>query len=213
MSLPAHSKIINKVAVQILKPNGLVRKGQSRIWLDDHGWYTTMIEFQPFSGRQGTCINVGVTFHWYLKDYSSFDVGYRESKFIDYESDEQFIPEVEKLAHLALNKIIGYRESLCNLDNAKQLILNHDFTSDSLWGNYHKGIISGLANDLEGLNKYYDGLLAVDHGVAWAHELKNQVLHLKNIATNSDGFRMEIMKIISKTRALKKLPVLEIKLP
>ncbi|MFV0290086.1 MAG: hypothetical protein ACK5IJ_04195, partial [Mangrovibacterium sp.] len=63
MALPEHSKIINQVAREIFKEYGIERKGQSRTWLDDQYWYTTIIEFQPFKDRQGTCLNVGINFH------------------------------------------------------------------------------------------------------------------------------------------------------
>ena len=54
---PDHSKIINKTAKKIFGVYGIKQKGQSRIWLDDNGWFTTVIEFQPFRGRQGTTLN------------------------------------------------------------------------------------------------------------------------------------------------------------
>ena len=77
MTQPDHSKIINKTAKKIFGVYGIKQKGQSRIWLDDNGWFTTVIEFQPFRGRQGTTLNVGVNFNWYEKEYFSFDIGYR----------------------------------------------------------------------------------------------------------------------------------------
>ena len=212
MALPEHSKIINRVAKQILKPKGLERKGQSRTWLDDNGWFTTVVEFQPFKDRQGTCINIGVNFHWYLKDYLSFDIGNRESDFIDFKNEEQFIREVEKLAQYALDKVHFYRQALDEFDRAKQTIKSHEFTSDNLWGNYHKGTICGLTGDQSGLTEYYNKLLTVDHDVSWANELKNRVTELKEISPNIDEFRQRISEIIHETRELKKLKKLEIEI-
>jgi hypothetical protein len=212
MALPEHSKIINQVARLILKPNGLERKGQSRTWLDDNGWYTTVIEFQPFKDRQGTCINVGVNFHWYRKDYLSFDIGNRESDFIDFENDEQFTQEVEILAHYALDKALIYRQVLNEFDIAKQTIKKHEFTSDDLWGNYHKGTICGLTGDLEGLIQHYDNLLAVDQDVSWVHELQARVMELKQISPDLDKFGQRIISIIHETRELKRLKKLEIEI-
>lgn len=54
MAAAPHSKIINKLAKDTLKPIGVLRKGQSRTWLDDNGWWVTVIEFQPFSWSKGT---------------------------------------------------------------------------------------------------------------------------------------------------------------
>lgn len=70
-----HSKIINKVAKEYFKPHSIKQKGRSRIWLDTQDWFSIIIEFQPFSGRLGTALNVAVNFHWLEQDYFSFDVG------------------------------------------------------------------------------------------------------------------------------------------
>ncbi|MFN8257562.1 MAG: hypothetical protein U0W24_17840 [Bacteroidales bacterium] len=210
MSLPEHSKIINKVASQILKPYGLDRKGQSRTWLDDQNWYTTMIEFQPFSNRQGTCINVGVNFHWYPQDCWSFDIGYRESEFVDFENTDQFTLDVEKLAKIGLEKTLNYRQLLIDFKTTKQTIIRHQFASDNLWGNYHKGLICGLIGDKKELNDYYDRLLGVENDAPWTKDLKFQVKELKDISVDIDKFRSKIIAIIRDTRRLKKLKDLEI---
>lgn len=210
MILPEHSKIINKVATQILKPFGIDRKGQSRTWHDDQNWFTTMIEFQPFSNRQGTCINIGVNFHWYLKDYWSFDIGYRESKFVDFENDNQFAFEVEKLAKIGLDKALNYRELLIDLATAKQTITRHQFTSENLWGSYHKGTICGLVGDKKGLNEYYDRLLSVEDNAPFTKDLKVQVKKLQSVSVDIDIFKSKIINIIRDTRRLKKLKELVI---
>jgi hypothetical protein len=212
MGQPEHSKIINNVARQIFKSYGFERRGQSRVWLDDQGWYTTKVEFQPFMGRQGTCINVGVSFHWYVKDSMSFDMGYRESEFVDFVSIEQFTPEVEKLSRFALDKMLDYRNSFCNIKTAKQIILNHEFTSESLWGNYHKGIICGLTGDIQGLNLHFDELLLVSHDVPWADNLKLKTRQLKEIAPDLLLFRQEIKNIMKQARELKKLKVADVEI-
>lgn len=48
--MPAHSPhgaTINQAARVALIPLGLRRKGQSRLWYDDHGWRVFVVEFQP----------------------------------------------------------------------------------------------------------------------------------------------------------------------
>lgn len=206
MALPEHSKLINKVAKNIFTPKGLSRKGQSRMWLDDQGWFTTVIEFQPFTNRMGTCLNIGVNFHWYYNDYWSFDIGYRESDFLDFFNEQQFVPNLEKLTKLALAKTLNYRELLKNLESAKATILHHNFSSEDLWGSYHKGIICGLHGDMKSLNQYFDKLLKTNHDVPWANELKERVVKLKDLVDNYDDFIQEIIDIISQTRMAKKLP-------
>ena len=131
MPFPIYSKIINKAARLIFKEYGIVRKGQSRIWLDDQYWFTTIIEFQPFSNRQGTCLNVAINFHWYEKDYFSFDIGDRESEFIDFENEEQFEIEMNSLVKLALKRALEFREKLVDikLEHIQSSITNMQVTA------------------------------------------------------------------------------------
>ncbi len=212
MSQPEHSKIITKVAKQIFKPQGLEQKGQSRTWFDDQGLFTTVIEFQPHKWEHGAFLNVGVNFHWYLQEYTSFDIGYRETGFEKFETAEQFSSKIEDMVRLALEKAFSYRQQLIDINTAKKTILAHNFSSDTLWGNYHKGVICGLTNDTDGLNKHFEALLLVDHDVEWANELKSRVLQLKEIASNYPKFKSEILSTILESRNLKKMKTMEIEL-
>jgi len=211
MPTPIHSKIINKVARNILKEHGIERKGQSRTWLDDQYWFTTIIEFQPFKDRQGTCLNVGVNFHWYEKEYFSFDIGNRESKFIDFENEEQFEIEMNSLVELALKRTLELRENLSDLKTGKNTILNHEFASDSLWGNYHRAIISGLNNEPKKSEQYFNLILKNELKYDWELELKQRVENLKTELNNISNFKKRADEIIEKTRNEKKLKKADIK--
>ncbi|MBA5793436.1 hypothetical protein H1R17_09965 [Flavobacterium sp. xlx-214] len=212
MSHTDHKKIINKVAKKILSSHGITQKGQSRIWLDDNGWFVTVIEFQPFHGRQGTTLNIGVNFNWYEEEYFSFDIGYRQDiDFVDYDGNEDmFSEEIEKLCHLALNKILEFREKFKNLDNAKLSILNNTFTSEEIWGSYHKGTICGLTNEYAKKNEYYQKILDNNETYEWLSELKSRVNLLENNISNHNDFSKKVIEIIKKTRTLKKLKEKEI---
>jgi len=211
MPTPIHSKIINKVARKILKEHGIERKGQSRTWLDDQYWFTTIIEFQPFKDRQGTCLNVGVNFHWYQKEYFSFDIGYRESEFIDFVNEEQFEKEMHSLVDLALNRALELREILSESRTATNTILNHKFTSDSLWGNYHRAIICGLNNQSQKSEGFFELILKNELESNWELELKKRVEKLKSELGNTLEFKREIEHIIVETRKEKKLKETEFK--
>ena len=59
-----HDKIINIAAKKVLAPKGLFRKGASRIWMDDNGYFIIQVEFQPSGRSQGSYLNVGISFLW-----------------------------------------------------------------------------------------------------------------------------------------------------
>lgn len=212
MALPEHSKIINKVARQILKPEGLERKGQSRTWLDDNGWFTTVVEFQPFKDRKGTCINIGVNFHWYVQDYWSFDIGYRESDFIDFRDENQFTLEIENLTKTALNKVLDYKQNLKELKHSKETILEHEFTSENLWGSYHKGIICGLIGDNKKTNFYFNRLLDLELKAPFEKELEKIVIDLKEKSLDINLFKDTVLVFIKESRRQKRLSDIEIEI-
>ena len=210
MPTPIHSKIINKVASKVLKEHGIERKGQSRTWHDDLYWFTTIIEFQPFKDREGTCLNVGVNFHWYEKEYFSFDIGSRESENVDFENEEQFESEMNSLAELALKRTLELRKKLSDLKTSEKTILNYKYASDSLWGNYHRAIISGLSSKQKESEKYFDLILKNDYDVSWTKELKNRALGLKTELNNKTEFQKKVESIINKARKAKKLKEIEL---
>lgn len=55
-----HNKQIRQIAGAVLKPQGLFQKGNSRIWIDDNGWFLILVEFQPGSWAGGSYLNVGI---------------------------------------------------------------------------------------------------------------------------------------------------------
>jgi hypothetical protein len=220
-----HSKIINKVAKQKLKPLGIVQKGKSRLWLDDRTWFTTVIEFQPSSWAKGAYLNIGANFHWHKKEYLSFDLGYRRENFVEYRNNEQFTTAMENFCDLIIQRVLEIREKLATLSSAKENILKHSFSCEETWGNYHKGTICGLTGSFDELNKFYGDLLNVNSTVQavytnkgvvdtvhikWIDELKENVEHLLTKTTDLNLFKSEILNIIIETRRLKKLPEVEI---
>jgi hypothetical protein len=85
------SRIIAAEAKRALLPLGVVRKGRSRSWIDDHGWWLINIEFQPSSHRKGCYLNVGEQHLWVFRNHLAFETVERPlggSVFIDFDGDE-----------------------------------------------------------------------------------------------------------------------------
>ena len=207
MGVIDHNKIIKKVATEILNSYGIYRKGQSRTYIDDNGWFINVIEFQPSRWDKGSYLNIGINFNWYLQEYFSFDIGYRESYFTKFIDEKQFTEYINDLCVKSIKKLTEYRNNLKNLKEAEKLILKHNFTSDNFWGNYHKGIISGLVYNINNLNKYFSKILNEnDENIGWRIELKNKTNELRKIANDDiNKFREKIIDLIKDTRKLKKL--------
>jgi hypothetical protein len=205
MAIPEHSKIINKTAKKVFKEYGILQKGQSRIWLDDQYWYTTMIEFQPSGRARGTYLNIGICFHWYKQDHLSFDIGYREKGFFEFKNEEQFENKVVEFVKLGLEKVLLNRKKLIDLQSTHETILNYDFGRETIWSNYHKAIISGINNQPNESERYFNLILKNKLEFDWQLELKLQVEQLKLDLSNTLDFKRKINNIILTSRNEKKL--------
>jgi hypothetical protein len=67
--------LLSEAARRHLRRLGVVQKGRSRTWLDDNGWFVTVVEFQPSGFGKGSYLNVGAHFLWSWNDFLSFDPG------------------------------------------------------------------------------------------------------------------------------------------
>ena len=76
-----YNEIIQETAREHLIPLGVFQKGRSRCFIDDNGWFFTVIEFQPSVGT-GTYLNAAMHFLWKspLREYLSFDFAVNGSR-------------------------------------------------------------------------------------------------------------------------------------
>lgn len=200
------NKLIIKVANASLLPAGLVQKGKSPIFLDDQGWFTTMVEFQPHKRRFGAYLNVGANFHWFVVDHLSFDMGYRMTDFAEFDTERQFTSKVQAMVDLALTRCRELRGALADLTTARAAILAHEFSSDSLWGNYHRGIASGLCGDAEAARGYFGTLMADPWDAPWAMTLKEKARELVGVVAETGHFEASVRDLVNQARAAKGLP-------
>jgi hypothetical protein len=206
MATPAHSKIINNVAREVLKPIGVKRKGQSRVWFDDNGWWIFVIEFQPSSWSKGTYLNVGVNWLWHPKEYFSFDLGYREESFIEHKSDAQFEPRARDLAIAAKAKVLEMRNNLANLEAAKTYTIGaYCEEPETIWSQFHQGMICALAGSLDDANAYFMKVLESPDERDWAIALKQSVNDVLNMVSNAKDFKSYVCNIVNEARKIKKL--------
>ena len=84
-------KLIAAAAKAGLGPLGLARKGRTRSWIDDHGWWLLNVEFQPSSHALGCYINVGAQHLWAPRNHLCFEQMERPlggSSFVSFNGDE-----------------------------------------------------------------------------------------------------------------------------
>src|SRR5687767_9186226 len=107
-----HTRLLSDAARRHLRPLLLRQKGRSRIWLDDRGWFVSVVEFQPSGFSKGTYLNVGAHFLWRWSGHLSFDVGYRVQGFEPLETEAQFTAIADSFAARAAAEVQVLRERL-----------------------------------------------------------------------------------------------------
>ncbi len=205
-----HNKIINEVASEVLKPQGLLRKGKSRTWMDDNGWFTTVVEFQPSGFSKGTYLNVGISFNWYKKDSLSFDYGSRESEFVLADNPDVFRECVTELAKYGLNKVIEYRSFRSVKFAEKTLLKNYSNNHNQMWRHYHQGMICILSRNLRKAVVYFNEVLKIKSDVQYIIDLQDDVKTILGTISNNTLTLSYIEDLIKETRSKLKLPDAEI---
>lgn len=201
-----HNKIIKKIAKSKFKPLGIVQKGSSRTFLLDKGWYSLVIEFQPHGYYKGTFLNIGACFHFYPKEYYSYDYNSRELDFVKYEDDESFLNEIVDYCDLAIKRIEELTQELETMGKAF-ISLEAYKLSDDIWRSLYLGILSGLLGNKDKAESFFDLVIKDETFCDWQEERKNfteqSLVELKN-----DNFRKYMESVINNSRQLKKLPII-----
>lgn len=144
-----HNKLIANAAEEALAPLNFRRKGRSRLWIADHGWWVAIVEFQPSSWSKGCYLNVAAHWLWTEKDHLSFDYGGRLGTYAEYQTDDQFGPELVHLAKLAAEEANRLAQAFISFEAAaERLSLEADALGErgkASWAAYHAGMALGLS--------------------------------------------------------------------
>lgn len=101
--------------------------------------------------------------------------------FIAFDNEAQFTAGVAHFCTLALKKVTQLRENLASPKTARAFIVQQQFTSDSLWGNYHKGTICRLTGKFAEMQAFYSRLLNDPGTAPWIEALQKQTAFLLSL--------------------------------
>lgn len=145
-----YNTILKQAVRAVLKPEGLFQKGSSRIWVDDNGWFFTVVEFQGSWCDRGSYLNVGMQHLW--NDWNSLLTicgirEVREPEWAGYEGNaEIFSQEITAMAKIARERILEYR-TLADLQIAKKKPLMTDGITP-FWASWNQFMTAALARDI-----------------------------------------------------------------
>lgn len=145
MQEPA-DRLIAAAAKREFAPLGLARKGRSRTWIDDHGWWLINVEFQPSSHAKGCYLNVGEQHLWVMRDHLVLENVERPlggSAFVTFDGSEaEFAKAMQRVATTAADAIRRRRTE--HGDGAVALRRLADDTDD-----LNGGIAAALLGDMQ----------------------------------------------------------------
>jgi len=160
-----HDNIIAAAAKAALGPLNFQRRGRSRLWFADFGWWLAVAEFQPSSWTKGSYLNVGSHWLWGKMGCITFDFGGRLTEFEEYRSDAQFVPAATRLAESAAREAQRLSQMFGSLEKAADVLLTEARTPSGAgnsypgWPEYHAGVASALTGRLADASEMFEAIL------------------------------------------------------
>lgn len=198
-----HNALLAKSAKQQLGPLGMKRKGQSRVWFKDNGWWLGVVEFQPSSWGKGSYLNVAAMWLWNAKDYWSFDEGGRVEKFHDFKDADQFADVANTLAIRARDETVA----LCQRFSSLAVVAAHlaQKSDENPWHSYHAAMAALAIGDVEHAQKRFRALLAFKDHAPFMVALKAKVQSFSEQVASGAEPSAVVAQEVTRTRALLKL--------
>jgi hypothetical protein len=208
-------------AREVLKPMGVVQKGRSRLWIDDHGWWLVNVNFQPSGFSKGSYLNVGVQWLWQMFAAHAFMVGNRVETFVSYESAEQFKPEADRLATRAAQSVQRFRELFPSVEavstyyieqargglgplrrRSASAVLEQLPPADR----YHGAVALGLVGDAEQAASWFESFSSIDDDRPWVATQKDEARRLTSLLADPPRFQAAVIATVVATRLALHLP-------
>lgn len=197
-----HGRILAVAAKRHLAPVGGRRKGQSRVWLIDHGYWLVQIEFQPSGWSKGSYLNVGA--HWLWRSEPgpiSFDHNDRVEDFISFENSEQFEPEADRLAARAAEEALKLAGIFGSITEIAQVLTDLVMAGRIGRSVYHAAVAAGLAGEVSKSHALFKRVQT-----DFDDPVRSVASRLDRVLGNPDDYRAAVELSIAEQRSHNKLP-------
>lgn len=197
-----HDALIAGAAKAALGPLEFRRKGRSRVWIADHGWWLNVVEFQPSGWQRGSYLNVAAHWLWSDSGHLSFDHGGRIDGFVAYEADAQF---AEAAAGLADKAVVGVRaldeaitspEALAGILRASDAVVRP--AAKGSWPGYHLAVAEALSGQTAEARLLLEAITD--------DRVKPAASHMTGLVTDPVRVRQGVSDLIDRQREALKLP-------
>lgn len=199
-----HNKLLKKIAKERLKPHDIYQQGQSRTFLQDKGWYTIVIEFQPSSWSKGTYLNIGIDLHIYPRDHFAFLYGHREKGFEEFKDQQQFENLTHRLCDFIIKRVDALNKKFKDIRSAKKNLRTE--AADETWRLYYFAVLNALVGDLTKAKHQLKKVRSEKCEHDWEVKRREVVDNILHWLEDLETFEEKMKNLIHETRQLKKLP-------
>jgi hypothetical protein len=209
----SHDRIIAGAAQAALGPLGFRRKGRSRTWLADHGWWLTVVEFQASSWSKGCYLNVAAHWLWSATGTVSFDFGGRIAEHVEYLTDAQFAPAAARLGESAAIDARRLARTFESLSDAAKVLLEAAQTESRPghlhpgWSDYNAGLAAALVGRTNDAIKMLTRI--IDSPAPRGSVLHPAAERMARLLSDPIRLREEAVSLIQRQRGALRLPPLE----
>jgi hypothetical protein len=202
-----HGRLIAAAAKAALGPLGCKRKGQSRFWYSDEGFWTVSIGFQPSGWAKGSYLHVGANWLWYPESDWGFseDARVEDIGFIRFENTEQFALRIADMAARAAQEVRIRRERYKSLEDIYPDLLAR--AARNGMPVYHAAVAAGLLGDLMSARQLFHNLQNwKTNGYDWYENIKTNGAKIAKLIDEPAEFRSAVLAIIANVRNRLRLP-------
>lgn len=207
-ALGPHNRLIVEQARAALGPLGLTQRGRSRSWIQDHGFWVVLVEFQSHKWDPGTFLNVGVCWLWRPKEYYTFDYGHRIGDFIPYKDDGSFMPPLGAMVNDAVEAVGRYDGLFQSPAHTADALVAVPLLERSEYKLFDAAMASGLAGRWDVARGLAEKIVACATG---APKFREPVLALharaRALLQAPDRLGATLGAIVEQSRAALKLPL------
>jgi hypothetical protein len=215
------NRLIAAAARDVLGPLGFRRKGRSRLWFADYGWWLILVEFQPSGWSRGAYLNVAAKWLWSPFASWSFDFAFhpaaRVGGFIEFQNEDQFRTASRELATAAAAEAVRLREALPDIAAVADRLAHEASDDGDGWNAYHAGVSAFLAGRTDEAQQYFRRLSVTrpdDHPDAdWIRELRATAGEFATVTVERDRFRAILSEQVNRSRISLRLPETNVELP
>jgi hypothetical protein len=196
-----HDRIIAEAAERELAPLGFERKGRSRLWFADRGYWVSVVEFQPSQWSKGSYLNRGPHWLWGLGDGLSFDRPVAgERSFIAFDTPEAFTALAAEQARAAARTSAELDATFSSIKQTAD-VLRRDLERGRPggWPGFHAAVASGLSGDTDSARQLLEE--TIDSSTTWRPDFLEALGELLRATRDPDRFRGLIVQRVSFQRA------------